>query len=206
MQSHLRCSRSIAVEPLEARRLLSGTGAISGAVYEDLNDNAAHEAGEAGIKKVRVYLDNNNNGAWDKSTEPSTTTDKRGSYAFLKLGAGTYRVRQLVPDGMAPVGPRSGWFKVSLTKGQQVTRRLFADAEMSTIGQSALPTGVVSGSTDFNGTIDLGSTISGGSMSSGINRIGAVGSENVVLIDSAFNRPDGGLLGAAVHLPRIPGG
>src|SRR5256885_16544614 len=108
----------VSVQLLEARRLLSGTASISGAVYNDLNSNAVHESGEAGVKSARVYLDYDNDGAWDKGVEPSTLTDKRGAFAFDKLGTGTYRLRQATPTGMFRTAPSSGWFRVTLANGQ----------------------------------------------------------------------------------------
>ena len=53
-----------AVEPIERRLLLS---AISGQVYLDSNQNAAHDAGEPGLGGWTVYLDQNNNGVFDQN-------------------------------------------------------------------------------------------------------------------------------------------
>lgn len=144
------------LESLEARRLLAATGAISGSVYTDLNANAKHETGEAGLKKVRVYLDANNNGAWDSRSETSALSDKRGQFQFTGLNAGTYRLREVAAEGYRVVGPRSRWFKITLADGQHVARRQFANAPIvgNNIG-SGSGSGTEFGSTDLNGVADF---------------------------------------------------
>ena len=116
------------LESLESRRLLAGTGEISGSVYADLNANGTHEVGEGGIRGARLYLDSNNNGAWDSRTETSALTDKRGQFQFTGLAAGTYRLREVTTDSLAITAPRSAWFRITLADGQHVARRMFANA------------------------------------------------------------------------------
>ena len=123
------------LESLEARRLLSNTGTISGSVFTDLNANGRHEAGEAGIKGATIYLDANNNGKLDKR-ETSTLSDKRGQYRFTGLAAGTYRVREVGAESVANTAPRSGWFKITLADGQHVARRMFGNAIVAEIPTS----------------------------------------------------------------------
>src|SRR4051794_20833015 len=106
--SHSPRQELVSLESLERRQFLSGTASISGAVYHDLNHNVAHEAGEAGMKSVRVYHDYDNDGEWNKGAEPTALTDKRGGFGFAGLGAGTYRLREVLPANTAVVGPRSG--------------------------------------------------------------------------------------------------
>jgi len=131
------CRRGpVSIQHLERRQFLSGTASISGSVYNDLNHNAVHESGEAGVKSARVYLDYDNDGAWDKGVEPATLTDKRGAFSFDKLGAGTYRLREVMGPDMVGTAPSSGWFRVTLSDGQVITRRLFGQHG---IGQNALP-------------------------------------------------------------------
>ena len=123
------------LESLESRCLLSNSGMISGSVYTDLNANGRHEAGEAGIKGATIYLDANNNGKLDKR-ETNTLTDKRGQYRFVGLAAGTHRVREVVTESIASTAPRSGWFKIALTDGQHVARRMFGNAIVARIPTS----------------------------------------------------------------------
>jgi len=74
------------------------TIAISGQVYQDDNRNGQRESGEIGLQGRKVFLDQNNNGVFDPD-EPFRTTISGGNYSFLKLGPGTYRVRQSVQSG-----------------------------------------------------------------------------------------------------------
>ena len=140
------CTR---LESLEPRRLLSGgdvgRGVISGVVFDDRNANAVHQSGEGGVRGARVYLDHDNDGTWDKGREPGTVTDKRGNFAFNRLGAGTYRLRQVVPADRVQVGPRSGFFRVNLRDGQKMTRRMFADTPVSALPEPSRSAGAVGG-------------------------------------------------------------
>jgi len=215
-----RCSPQrglVSVQTLERRQLLAGTASISGAAYNDINHNAIHEVGEAGLKNVRIYLDYDNDGAWDKGKEPTTLTDKRGAFSFNGLGAGTYRLRQVVPEKMAAVGPRSGWFKVTLAAGQQVTRRLFANAQVPA------STGAIGdtyyGDTDFQGTVNFDdySRIDDGFnnhlsgwQNGDFDYNGTINLNDYALIDTAFNSQSGTLgkalsfLGGTSHTSSDP--
>ena len=103
------------LESLESRRLLARTGAISGSVYNDLNANARHEAGEVGMKRVRVYLDANNNGAWIAQRNQRSQRQAR-PVPIRRAQRGTHRLREVTPANHRISGPRSGWFKITLTK------------------------------------------------------------------------------------------
>ena len=74
------------------------TIAISGQVYQDDNQNGQREPGELGLPGRRVFLDQNNNGVFDPD-ESFRITIAEGNYSFLKLGPGTYRVRQTAQNG-----------------------------------------------------------------------------------------------------------
>jgi uncharacterized repeat protein (TIGR01451 family) len=69
---------------------------ISGVVFNDFNGNGTRDAGEPGVSGRTVFLDTNNNGALDNG-EPSTISAGDGSYSFVNLGPGTYRVRAVLP-------------------------------------------------------------------------------------------------------------
>src|SRR5581483_7745254 len=114
-------------EPLEPRQLLASTASIAGSVFNDLNANGIRETGDSGIAKVNVYLDKNNNKKLDTG-EKSTTTDSNGNYAFSKLSAGSYIVRQIVPAGMMQTLPTKNFgIHLTLTTGQSTKNRLFGD-------------------------------------------------------------------------------
>ncbi|MDJ0555792.1 MAG: VWA domain-containing protein [Microcoleaceae cyanobacterium MO_207.B10] len=93
------------------------------AVFKDLQspDEAKENAKlEPAIEKVSIYLDLNNNGKLD-SKEPVTVTDADGKYSFEGLAAGTYTVREVIPEGYAPTTPPQGSTTVTLTEGGKVT-------------------------------------------------------------------------------------
>jgi len=120
-------------ESLESRQMLSSVrlGSISGSVFHDLNADAKHEAGEAGVKNAVVFLDLNGNRVFDKKTDRSATTDKRGAFTFTSLAAGTYRMYEVGDTKTLVSAPGSGWFKVQLAAGQNVVRRQFGNASLS---------------------------------------------------------------------------
>jgi hypothetical protein len=123
------CARLL--ENLEKRQLLASTASISGAVFNDLNSNGQRDTGEAGIAKVTVYLDKNNNQKLDAG-EKSTTTDSSGNYKFSSLAAGSYIVRQMLPGGMSQTIPTKGFgIHLTLTSGQSTKNRLFGDVALA---------------------------------------------------------------------------
>ena len=65
---------------------------ISGTVFNDANNDARKNSGEAGLLNWRVYIDADNDGRFD-SGEKSVLTDSSGNYRFTSLAAGTHRVR-----------------------------------------------------------------------------------------------------------------
>ena len=71
---------------------------ISGSKFQDTNGNGIRNPGEAGLARVTIFLDANNNGAFDIG-ERSTTTDINGNYSFANVAPGTYRVREVLPTG-----------------------------------------------------------------------------------------------------------
>lgn len=85
---------------------------ISGFVYSDANANGVREVKEKGIAKIRVYLDTNQDGAW-QTTEPSQLTSKTGAYDFEGLAAGDYKVRTVATKGMRRSSPLIGYFDIN---------------------------------------------------------------------------------------------
>ena len=80
---------------------------ILGTKWIDFNDNKIFDSGELTMVGVTIFLDLNNNQVLD-ADEPSTVTDETGQYEFTGLEAGTYIVRELVPDGFVQIFPTSG--------------------------------------------------------------------------------------------------
>ena len=86
------------------------TGSIAGTVYEDLNNDGIHDAGEPGIAGVEVTL----TGTDDLGNPVSltTTTDADGNYLFDYLLSGDYTVTETQPaaylDGIDTAGSEGG--------------------------------------------------------------------------------------------------
>jgi len=68
---------------------------IRGSVFQDDNVNAKVDAGEAPMAGVTVYVDLNDNKALDVG-EPSTKSDASGNYELGGLGAGTFKIREII--------------------------------------------------------------------------------------------------------------
>lgn len=77
---------------------------IRGTKWNDLNGNGSRNNNEPGLSGVQIYLDTNNNGILD-SNEPVTTTDQSGNYEFTGLEAGTYIVREVIPQSFVQTFP-----------------------------------------------------------------------------------------------------
>jgi subtilisin-like proprotein convertase family protein len=69
------------------------------------------------------------------ATEPSTTTDGQGNFAFNNLGDGVYQIRQVAQAGYTLTAPASGAYDVTITGGQPVVGRNFAN--QSTVASAA---------------------------------------------------------------------
>ena len=130
-------------------------GSISGTVFKDTDKDNIKDSGESGFSGVTMYLDKDKDGVKD-STEPTATTNSYGTYKFSGLAAGGYRVRQVVPSGWSIGSPSSGYHDVTLTTGQNVTGKNFADR--STTITSGKISGKVWNDTDGDGFLDSGET------------------------------------------------
>jgi VCBS repeat-containing protein len=106
-----------ALENLETR-LAPSAGEIHGTLFNDLNGNSVHDAGEPALAGRTVFLDQNQNGVLDPG-EVSTTTAQDGSYAFTGLATGTNYVAQVLPAGWQQTTGASAEQTVALGGGQQ---------------------------------------------------------------------------------------
>ncbi len=71
-------------------------GTLAGTIFQDNDADGEHDAGEPTLADVLVYLDANDNQAFDDG-ELNVLTDATGYYEFVGLTAGDYIVRQVVP-------------------------------------------------------------------------------------------------------------
>ncbi|PJJ62053.1 SdrD B-like domain-containing protein [Compostimonas suwonensis] len=111
------------------------TGALSGAVYDDLDGSGARDAGEPGIGGVTVTLTGTDAaGALDPV---ATTTSANGDYEFPQLLAGTYTITETQPtaygDGTETLGTSGGavgsdsFTAITLPAGTSGTGYLFGE-------------------------------------------------------------------------------
>ena len=103
-------------------------GSIHGTKWQDDNGNGLRDANEPGLPGVTIYADLNGNGALDEG-EPSTETmaddsdtaaDESGRYWLDKLVAGTYAIREIVPNGHAQTFPQGGQHVIEISPGEVV--------------------------------------------------------------------------------------
>jgi RHS repeat-associated protein len=90
------------------------TGTIKGSKWEDIDGDGERDELESGLGGVTVYLDSNDNGILDinepfqvtAEDDPNTPDiDETGQYEFNNLPAGTYIVREVVPNGYVQTAP-----------------------------------------------------------------------------------------------------
>jgi ELWxxDGT repeat protein len=106
-------------------RLQPAGASISGTVFNDLNNNAKRDTGEAGLAGITIYNDANNNSKLDAG-EKTTTTDANGLYTFLGLSSGSYKIRQILQSGWVQTTPANnyGW-TLTLATNQLLTGKDF---------------------------------------------------------------------------------
>jgi subtilisin-like proprotein convertase family protein len=96
---------SAATPVVESRQFGVNAPYVSGLIYNDINGNGAQDGADAGTANVRVYLDTNNNAAFD-SGEPSVLSTSTGTYFLgglaLALPYGSYLVRAVAPANTRP--------------------------------------------------------------------------------------------------------
>lgn len=82
------------------------SSAISGFLWEDLNQNGLWDLEEDGLDDWWIYLDENGNQQWDLGEQ--RTRSSNGSYTFDQLLAGRYRLAVERPSDWQPIFPGSG--------------------------------------------------------------------------------------------------
>ncbi|MCA9175933.1 MAG: tandem-95 repeat protein [Planctomycetales bacterium] len=92
-------------------------GAIHGVVFNDLDGDGAISAGEPTLADWQLYLDLNANGTLDAG-EPSAVTGPEGSYQFVDLAYGDYRLNEVLPIGWEGWQPTGGRQLVHLLNGE----------------------------------------------------------------------------------------
>jgi hypothetical protein len=109
---------------------LTTTAVVRGTVFNDANGDGVQQITERGVSGVRVFIDKNRNGKWDRS-EGSRITNDDGDYRFGGLSAGMHVIRIVKPAGTATTVPASGAIVVKLKKGQSLSNRDFGIRSIS---------------------------------------------------------------------------
>ncbi len=117
-------------------------GSIGGVKYNDFNRNGIREPGEPGLPGVTIYLDANNNNAFD-ANEPGSVTDFNGNYLFSNIPAGVYPVREV---------PQSGFTRTSGDRIINLNGEIFENINIGNISGPPTTNGSIGGVkyNDFN--------------------------------------------------------
>ena len=102
---------------------------ISGLKFNDRDRNGRKDNSQGIIEPisgVNIYLDLNDNSVLNEN-EPSQVTDDNGRYIFDGLQAGTYIVREVIPNGFTQTAPADGQYIVILGDDETVEDRDFGN-------------------------------------------------------------------------------
>ncbi|HET6879120.1 MAG TPA: SdrD B-like domain-containing protein, partial [Pirellulales bacterium] len=117
---------------------------ISGTVYVDLNGNGTQDSADPGVAGQTVFLNVDGSGKAD-GTNPETTTDSNGHFAFGTEPAGSYTVEEVLPSGVA-----------LSTSAQIVTVAAGQTTSGVSFGELPSISGTVFADTNGNGVLDSG--------------------------------------------------
>ncbi len=126
---------------------------ISGHLYDDVNGDGSSEVP---LGYWVVYLDLKDSGLLDPG-DPTAVTDTTGAYAFTGLAAGSYRIREEIPQvpgtpTLVAETPASGHYDVTLNNGQVLGGKDFINRVPS--NSPGVITGFVFADTNDNGKLD----------------------------------------------------
>jgi SdrD B-like domain/FG-GAP-like repeat/FG-GAP repeat len=107
-------------------------GRISGAIFNDLNGNGVHDAGDPGVPNATVNLVDTSTGSIIRTIQ----SDNTGNYVFYSLPAGTFEVREVVPTGWIltfPVAPNPIFYTATITASGQLGGFEFGNFKLFTV-------------------------------------------------------------------------
>lgn len=96
------------------------TGAITGVIADDQDDDGARDGGEPGLSGWTVFIDGNANNVFDQG-ERTTTTNAVGTYSFALVQPGLTRVGVVPPEGWRPGGASTGIQSGTVVIGSTIT-------------------------------------------------------------------------------------
>jgi len=107
------------------------TASISGSVDATLaGGNGSVPEVVKGLPGVTVYIDSNGDDQLD-SNDTAVETDANGNFDFTDLAAGTYQVREMVPNNYAMSTPAAGYLNVTVATGQSVSGQDFLNTPIA---------------------------------------------------------------------------
>jgi hypothetical protein len=108
---------------------VTGTGSISGTMYNDLTKNGLKDAGDPGIGGFTVNL-YKGMGWWgprhNKSPIQAIISDANGNYSFTGLASGTYSIEEIRKPGWRQL--TGDYRRVVLSNGESITGKDFGNA------------------------------------------------------------------------------
>ncbi len=136
-------------------------GQISGDVFGDFNDNGVQDGNEPDFSAQTVYIDQNDDGAFEAG-EPTATTNGPGEYTFPNLAPGTYVLRPSLTGGYVQTSPANNApITVTLSLGQSVSGADFGIYLPPVAPASATINGTIFNDYDKNGIQEPGETGAG---------------------------------------------
>ena len=131
-----------------------GTGSISSTVFQDLNGDGIQDASETGgVENATIYIDANENGAFDAG-ESFTTSASDGAYSLTGLLAGFYVVGIETPAGFRATLPVDGDQAVQVSPGEAVADDGLFGAEATR--DATAVSGIVVNDSDGDGLLETG--------------------------------------------------
>lgn len=140
-----------------AQTTITARACIAGTKYEDLDGDGVRDPNEPGLGGVTVYVDLNDNGAFDAG-EPSAVTAADGSYSISAAGIpdGPHPVREVVPTGQVCSSPAPCVHSVVVGAGAAVQGVDFGNYKPAGLK------GLKFGDLDADGQQDAGEPVLGG--------------------------------------------
>ncbi|MDB5322134.1 MAG: Cna B-type [Phycisphaerales bacterium] len=109
-------------------------GSIAGLLFNDANANGIRDIGETPLGGWTVFLDADKDGILDTG-ELRVITPSTGVYAFNKLPAGAYRIREIFPAGWRST-TSSGFLDATITSNQALGSKNFGNTQRVAISGS----------------------------------------------------------------------
>ena len=149
---------------------------ISGQVFDDLNGDGVKDPGEPALAGWTIQLD----AGADGSVDQTTTTAVDGTYVFMGLGPGTYRVREVLQAGWIQTTPDPA--DIPFQAGATVTDVDFGDFQLISIS------GLKFDDQNYNGVQDPGEPpLEGWTIELDAGADGTVDQTTVTAVDGTYS-------------------